>query len=117
MSNKILIATAFGLLLGWSLTEVHAANPTPNRLRTEFTGPEKCLDIINDGLNNTPIMATCGNFSGQAWTILPAGTRGYYKLRTEFTGPDKCLDIEKESIWNASGYAKDGTQVDTPGRI
>ena len=91
MFNKILIATAFGLLISWPLTEVHAAGPY--RLRTVFTGPEKCLDIINDGANNTPIMTWCGNYSGQAWTIAPAGPRGFYKLRTQFTGPDKCLDI------------------------
>ena len=89
MRNKIFIATALALLIGWPAPAAQAAS----RLRTQFTGLEKCLDIINDGVNNTPIMAWCGNYSGQAWTITASGVRGYYKLRTEFTGPTKCLDI------------------------
>jgi hypothetical protein len=46
------------------------ASPLPRRgrgLENAFTGPGKCLDIINDGTNNQRIMAHCGNFSGQAW--------------------------------------------------
>jgi hypothetical protein len=43
----------------------------PVRLRTQFTGQMKCLDIINDGQNNKPTMAACGNFTGQMWTITP----------------------------------------------
>ena len=41
------------------------------QLRTEFTGPGKCLDIINDGQNNKPTMANCGNFTGQMWRTTP----------------------------------------------
>jgi hypothetical protein len=40
---------------------------TPVRLRTQFTGQMKCLDIINDGQNNKLTMAACGNFTGQMW--------------------------------------------------
>ncbi len=39
------------------------------RLQTEFTGSDKCLDIVNDGANNRLTMATCGDFSGQKWKI------------------------------------------------
>jgi len=39
------------------------------KLQTQFTGPDKCLDIINDGDNNKPTMAACGNFTGQMWKI------------------------------------------------
>jgi hypothetical protein len=63
------------------------------RLRTNFTGADKCLDIINDGQDNKPTMAACGNFTGQMWTIAPNGTPGIFKLQTQFTGPGKCLDI------------------------
>jgi hypothetical protein len=39
------------------------------RLQNQFSDNNKCLDIVNDGTNNQPIMATCGNYSGQLWTI------------------------------------------------
>jgi hypothetical protein len=32
-----------------------------------FTGADFCLDIINDGENDKPTMAPCGNFFGQLW--------------------------------------------------
>jgi hypothetical protein len=39
------------------------------RFRTQFTGNNKCLDVINDGTNNRLTMANCGNFTGQLWRI------------------------------------------------
>ncbi len=39
------------------------------RLQTQFTGENKCLDIVNDANDNQLIMADCGNFSGQFWKI------------------------------------------------
>ncbi|QFS45129.1 RICIN domain-containing protein [Nostoc sphaeroides] len=84
------------------------AQSSDNRLRTQFTGPNKCLDIINDGVNNKPIMAKCGNFSGQLWSIETAGSPGYYRLRTQFTGADKCLDIINDGINNKPVMAKCG---------
>jgi len=39
------------------------------RFKTQFTGNNKCLDIINDELNNEPVMAKCGNYSGQFWSL------------------------------------------------
>ena len=42
-----------------------------NKLRTLFTGPSKCLDIVNNGTDNTLIMNPCGNFYGQFWMVLP----------------------------------------------
>jgi uncharacterized protein len=74
-----------------------APSPTidtgPVRLRTNFTGAAKCLDIINDGQDDKPTMATCGNFTGQMWTMAPNGTPGVFKFQTQFTGTAKCLDI------------------------
>lgn len=46
-----------------------SAQGKQNRLRTMFTGADKCADIINDGQNNRLQMADCGNFSGQLWSI------------------------------------------------
>ena len=66
------------------------------RLKTEFTGPAKCLDVVNDGYNNRLTMATCGNYSGQTWSIQANGTAGYWRLQSEFTGPGKCLDIAND---------------------
>jgi hypothetical protein len=67
--------------------------PGAYRLRTKFAGDASCLDIINDGRNNRLTMATCGDYTGQAWTIERIGATGYQRLRTEFTGSNKCLDI------------------------
>ena len=46
-----------------------AQGQTHYKLNTMFTGNDKCLDIINDSKDNKPIMAKCGNFSGQFWKI------------------------------------------------
>ena len=74
MSLRILALTAFAILAGGAFegASVPASAQTdggPVRLRTNFTGPDKCLDIINDGQNNQPTMAACGNFSGQQWGV------------------------------------------------
>jgi hypothetical protein len=74
--------------------------PGSYRLRTKFTGYTKCLDIINDGRNNRLTMATCGDYTGQRWTIEPIGPTGYLRLRTEFTGRNKCLDIINDGTNN-----------------
>ena len=61
-----------GLLILFPLVAVAAptARATTNyRLKTMFTGSNKCLDIINDSQDNKPIMANCGNYSGQFWQI------------------------------------------------
>jgi hypothetical protein len=33
----------------------------------QFTGPGKCLDIVNDGSGRVQL-AACGNYSGQYWS-------------------------------------------------
>jgi TIR domain/Ricin-type beta-trefoil lectin domain len=80
----------------------------PIRLRTNFTGADKCLDIINDGQNNKPTMATCGNFAGQMWTIAPTAMAGVFKLQTLFTGSGKCLDIKNDGENNKPTMAACG---------
>src|SRR6185369_3123135 len=83
------------------------AAPPAYRLRTEFTGPGKCLDIVNDGKNDQLTMAPCGNFSGQHWTIEPSKSRaGHSRLRTEFTGSGKCLDIVNDGTNDQLTMAK-----------
>jgi Ricin-type beta-trefoil lectin domain len=62
-------------------------------LSNEFTGPNVCLDIVNDGVNNQLTMAPCGNFSGQFWKQRASGNAGYVFLKTDFTGPNVCLDV------------------------
>jgi hypothetical protein len=61
--------------------------------KTNFTGNDKCLDVVNDGTNDRLQMADCGNFSGQFWSTVATGTKGYVRLRNNFTGNDKCLDV------------------------
>jgi hypothetical protein len=81
MSLRILALTSFAILAGgaFEVASAPASAQTdggPIRLRTDFTGADKCLDIINDGQNNKPTMAACGNFSGQKWTVSATGTPG-----------------------------------------
>lgn len=88
-------------LLGAQLVSPSAiAQSSPYRLTTQFTGENKCLDIVNDGTNNKLIMADCGNYSGQMWSIEPTRTLGAYRMRTQFTGDDKCLDIVNDGTNN-----------------
>ncbi len=53
------------------------------RLTTQFTGPNKALDVINDGTNNELQMADLGNYSGQYWTLTKSNN--WYRLTNDFT--------------------------------
>lgn len=97
---RILIMGAALCIFAESLAASAATAPGTYRLRTSFTGYNKCLDIVNDGWDNRPTMATCGNYTGQAWIIEAIGTGGYSRLRTEFTGRYKCLDIVNDGSNN-----------------
>ncbi|MEM9819674.1 MAG: RICIN domain-containing protein [Bacteroidota bacterium] len=77
------------------------------RLTTQFTGPEKSLDIVNDDQDNKLIMAKTGNYSGQYWKI-EAVINGYYRLTTQFTGREKSLDIINDNQGNKLIMAKTG---------
>jgi len=72
------------------------------RLRTVFTGENKCLDIVNDAQKNKLVMAPCGNYTGQMWKISLAGPDGLAQFRTKFTGPTSCLQLFED----ADRYAK-----------
>ena len=61
------------------------------RLTCKWQGEGKSLDIINDGKNNTPILANTGNYSGQYWKINKVGD-DTYTLTTKWQGADKKLD-------------------------
>ena len=71
------------------------------KLQTMFLGADKCLEGNKIGPNATlggaSFMATCGNFSGQMWKIVPDSTApGYYKLQTMFTQSDNlCFEGNK----------------------
>ena len=90
---SIFLAVTFPVFMLLPLSKEANAQTSDSQLKTQFTGENKCLDIINDGENNKPTMADCGNFSGQFWSVERTKTRGYYRLRTQFTGKNKCLDI------------------------
>lgn len=62
-------------------------------LRSSFTGPDNCLDIINSGNQDQLHMAGCGNFTGQMWEITPDSDSGFVRLQTRFTGTAMCLDV------------------------
>ena len=72
--------------------------PSPYRLSNQFTGPRKCLDVINDGRNDRLTLAKCGNYSGQLWWAKKTA-QGYVRLKNTFTGSGKCLDVINDG-WN-----------------
>ena len=44
---------------------------TPEKkILSSLTSEKLCLDIINDEQKNKLIMAPCGNYSGQQWSVL-----------------------------------------------
>jgi hypothetical protein len=89
---RLLFAIVF--LLGAS-GAVHAQS---SHLWNDGAGSGQCLDIVNDGANDKLNVVPCGNFSGQAWTLQPSGTPGYYKLQTMFTGAGRCLDVVNDGV-------------------
>ena len=62
-------------------------------LRTAYLGECFSLDVINDGINTTPCMATTADVTGQQWTLTPLAG-GTYRLTNDFTGPDVSLDTQ-----------------------
>lgn len=111
LNRKFSLMTLTGVLTLVQLTNVALAEsamfPAEVRLQTKFTGSKKCLDIVNDGANNQLNMANCDNFSGQLWSIKPAG-QGAYRLQTQFTGSNKCLDIVNDGANNQLNMANCG---------
>jgi hypothetical protein len=69
------------------------------RLTTMWQGECRSLDIVNDGNNDTPILARTGNFSGQHWKIEVVGD-GYYRLTTQWQGRGRSLDIVNDGTNN-----------------
>ncbi|MFP2929733.1 hypothetical protein ACLESO_31975 [Pyxidicoccus sp. 3LG] len=55
------------------------------RLTTQWRGDGLSLDIINDGKNNTPILAKTAMVSGQLWKLLPEAN-GAHRLVTQWRG-------------------------------
>ncbi|MBD2516748.1 RICIN domain-containing protein [Nostoc sp. FACHB-973] len=108
LAKVALLSTMSSIFVTFPLLENATAQSSDSRLRTQFTGSDKCLDIINDGLNNKLTMAACGNFSGQLWSIKPSKYKGYYYLRTQFTGKNKCLDIINDGVNNKTIMATCG---------
>lgn len=63
------------------------------RLRSSLSGENRCLDIVNDEMKNQVVMARCGNYTGQMWTIQMVGPDGLSQMRTRFTGATRCLQV------------------------
>ncbi|NOK15617.1 RICIN domain-containing protein [Corallococcus carmarthensis] len=55
------------------------------RLTTQWRGDGLSLDIINDGKNNTPILAKTAMVPGQRWKLLPEAN-GAHRLVTQWRG-------------------------------
>jgi hypothetical protein len=66
--------------------------------KNSFAGPNLCLDIINDGANNKPLMAPCGNYSGQQWSMNPTRL-GNVTFSNQFAGANKCLDVVGRNLF------------------
>jgi hypothetical protein len=76
------------------------------KLRNDFSGKGVCLDIVNDGRNNTLHMAKCENVTGQSWSRVSTSKSGYVNMKTDFTGDDRCLDIVNDGKNNKPTMAK-----------
>jgi uncharacterized membrane protein len=93
MSCKQTVVILSAILASLLATAV-SARAEQNLFRNTLTGPNKCLDIINDGENNKLTMATCGNSAGQSWSIVANKTSPKnYRLQTPFAGANKCLEV------------------------
>jgi hypothetical protein len=75
-----------------------AAHAQSSHLWNEGAGSGQCLDIVNDGTKDKLRVTGCGDFSGQAWTLLPTDEPGYYRLQTAFTGAASCLDVINDGV-------------------
>jgi|AraplaDrversion2_2_1032049.scaffolds.fasta_scaffold02158_15 hypothetical protein len=84
------LAFAFGL--------ASSAHAQSSHLWNDGAGSGQCLDIVNDGANDKLTVVPCGDYSGQAWTLLAAATPGHVKLQTDFTGGGRCLDVVNDGV-------------------
>lgn len=67
------------------------------RLTNKYTGPNKALDVINDGTSLYKIhIVDLANYSGQHWTLTPWGD-GTWRLTNDFTGLEKHLDVYSDT--------------------
>jgi hypothetical protein len=57
----------------------------------------RCVDIINDGINNKLTIEPCGNYTGQQW-LIPDNNSSNFK--NNFSGMNNCLDIINDGINN-----------------
>ena len=78
----------------WKLVDVGSGKYA---LRTDYLGDCFSLDVINDGVNQTPWLNDTGNFTGQFWSLTPWGD-GSYKLWNDFTGAAQSLNVFAESF-------------------
>ncbi|MCJ1349115.1 hypothetical protein MMC31_007351 [Peltigera leucophlebia] len=63
------------------------------RLTNDYTGPNKALDVINDGTGQYEVhFVDLANFSGQFWQFQERYPDRYY-LSTLWLGPGKVLDV------------------------
>jgi hypothetical protein len=86
----------FSLVLVFGVSS--AAHAESSHLWNDGAGSGQCLDIVNDGANDKLRVVPCGDYSGQAWTLLASDTPGHYKLQTDFTGAGRCLDVINDGV-------------------
>jgi hypothetical protein len=66
------------------------------RLRNEFIGDTRSLDVTNDG-TNTPILAETANVTGQAWRLTLL-SNGSYRLTNQFLGVGQALALADDGV-------------------
>jgi len=81
------------------------------RLVNAAHGVHWSLDIRNDdALNNQPVLAPSGNFSGQYWRFTRFGD-GYYRMTTLWLGEQRSLDIINDGRTDATAVLADSAHV------
>jgi len=77
----------------WKLVDVGGGKYS---LRTALSGDGFSLDVVNDGTNESLVLAETGAYSGQAWTLTRQDD-ATYKLTNDFTGPQKSVDTYSDT--------------------
>jgi hypothetical protein len=97
-NDKRLTMMRFFFALAFLVGAANAVHAQSSHLWNDGAGNGQCLDIVNDGHNDKLTVTGCGNFSGQAWTLLPTDQPGHYRLQTAFTGAARCLDVINDGV-------------------
>jgi hypothetical protein len=96
--NKVM-TTFVLLILSFQASAQRFTSDAWHNLSPQFQ-PDRSLDVVNDGMNNTVILDKTADVAGQLWQITPIpGEAGFFRLSPKFQ-PDKSLDVLNDGTNN-----------------